>query len=200
MEDKNLKSEIVRPAIKQPMPQHAKRVFNGVVFDVYQWEQEMYDGTKKTFEKLKRPDTVVIIPVTKEKNILISNEEQPGKGSFVNLPGGRVEDGESILEACQRELLEETGYEADSFEEWFSLQPTSKMDYIIYFIVAKGCKQVQKQALDNGEKIETREVSFEEFYDIVLEQSFADKDLKLELLLADKQGKLEEIKNLFFSK
>lgn len=190
---------IIRPKIKQPAPPDAKKVFKGVVFDVYQWEQEMYDGTKKTFEKLKRPDTVVIVPVTKDKNILITNEEQPGKGAFVNLPGGRVEEGENVLEACQRELLEETGYDADSFQEWFSIQPTSKIDYVIYFVVAKGCKQVQKQALDSGEKIEIQEVGFEEFYNIVLEPSFADKDLKLELLLADKQGRLEEIQHLLFS-
>ncbi len=56
--------KIIRPESKQPMPANAKRVFKGVVFDTYQWEQDMYDGTKKTFEKLKRPDTVVVFPVS----------------------------------------------------------------------------------------------------------------------------------------
>ena len=35
------------------VPKQAKRVFKGVIFDVYQWEQEMFDGTKEIFEKLK---------------------------------------------------------------------------------------------------------------------------------------------------
>ena len=50
------------------MPEHAKKVFSGVMFDVYQWEQEMYDGSTATFEKLTRPDTAQVIPVTKRQH------------------------------------------------------------------------------------------------------------------------------------
>jgi len=32
-----------------------REVHQGVIFDVYQWEQEMYDGSIKIFEKLKTP-------------------------------------------------------------------------------------------------------------------------------------------------
>ena len=57
--------EINRPQSKQPIPANAKKVFHGVIFDVYQWEQEMFDGTKEIFEKLKRPDTVVVFPCSR---------------------------------------------------------------------------------------------------------------------------------------
>ncbi len=30
--------KIERPQPKQPIPEHAKRVFRGVIFDVYQWD------------------------------------------------------------------------------------------------------------------------------------------------------------------
>ena len=36
------------------IPKNATKVFSGKTFDVYQWEQEMFDGSKKIFEKLKR--------------------------------------------------------------------------------------------------------------------------------------------------
>jgi len=55
--------KIDRPTSKQPLPENAKLVFKGVVFDTYQWEIDGYDGSKKTFKKLKRPDTAMIIPV-----------------------------------------------------------------------------------------------------------------------------------------
>ena len=45
--------EIQRPKSKQPIPENAKRVFKGIIFDVYQWEQELYNGSKAVFEKLK---------------------------------------------------------------------------------------------------------------------------------------------------
>ena len=61
--------EIKRPQSKQPLPENAKLVFKGVMFDTYQWEVDGYDGSKRIFEKLKRPDTVMIIPITEEGKI-----------------------------------------------------------------------------------------------------------------------------------
>jgi ADP-ribose pyrophosphatase len=58
------------------IPDHAECVFKGVIFDVYQWQQELYDGTATTFERIRRPDTVEVIGVTDHK-ILIVNDEQP---------------------------------------------------------------------------------------------------------------------------
>lgn len=45
------------------IPSHATKVFSGVIFDVYQWEQELFNGNIATFEALRRPSTVIIIPV-----------------------------------------------------------------------------------------------------------------------------------------
>ncbi len=43
------------------IPDSAKRMFEGIIFDVYQWKQTQFDGTTRDFEMLKRPDTVVIL-------------------------------------------------------------------------------------------------------------------------------------------
>ena len=98
------------PPAKRPLPKHAKKVFTGEIFDVYQWEQEMYDGSTVIFEKIKRADTVSVIPITTEQKILISHEEQPGLKPFYGVFGGRIEPEENPLSAAKRELLEETGY------------------------------------------------------------------------------------------
>ncbi len=79
------------PKSKQPIPGNARLVFKGVIFDVYQWEQELFDGTKTTFEKLKRPDTVVVFPVLPNGKILLTKQEQPGKEPFIGATGGRAE-------------------------------------------------------------------------------------------------------------
>jgi ADP-ribose pyrophosphatase len=96
---------IKKPISKQPLPKHAKKVFEGIIFDVYQWEQKMFDGTTQTFEKLKRPDTVTVIPITHDGMIMLTKQEQPGKQAFVGAAGGRVDYGEGIIEAAKRELL-----------------------------------------------------------------------------------------------
>jgi hydrolase, NUDIX family len=59
------------------IPKNATKVFSGKTFDVYQWEQEMFDGSKKIFEKLKRNDSLDIIAINKNNEIYILEEEHP---------------------------------------------------------------------------------------------------------------------------
>lgn len=56
--------------------------------------------TNKTFEKLKRADTVQVVPITKEKKIVLTKQEQPGGFSFTGVLGGRVDFNEEILAAA----------------------------------------------------------------------------------------------------
>ena len=73
---------IERPKSNQPIPPDAKKVFSGVLFDVYQWEQKMFDGSVATFEKLKRPDTVVVFPVLPNGRIILTEQEQPNDSNY----------------------------------------------------------------------------------------------------------------------
>ncbi|MEX2052550.1 MAG: NUDIX hydrolase [Candidatus Paceibacterota bacterium] len=191
--------EIKRPASKQPIPDYAKKVFDGVIFDVYQWEQEMFDGTKAVFEKLKRPDTVVVFPVLDNGKILLTEQEQPGKDPFIGATGGRVEEGEDILSAAKRELLEESGYEAEEFILWDAQHPTSKIDWVVYTFVAKGIRKVSEINPDAGEKIKLLPLTFEEFINIPVRDNlyFAEQEIVHKLLQAKldpkKYTELEDI-------
>jgi 8-oxo-dGTP pyrophosphatase MutT (NUDIX family) len=188
---------IIKPQSKQPLPDNAKRVFKGIIFDTYQWEIEAYDGTKKTFEKLKRPDTVMVIPVTEDGKIILTKQEQPGKKPFIGSAGGRVDEGEEPLEAAKRELLEETGHEAKEWLLFDAIQPVSKIEWAVYTFIAKGCKKAAEQNLDGAEKIELLFVDFDEFIRIVLHDEFGDLELKVKILEAiQDSNKLTEIRNL----
>ena len=187
-----------RPKSKQPIPDSAKKVFEGVLFDVYQWEQELFDGTKTTFEKLKRPDTVVVFPVLDNKKILLTEQEQPGKEPFIGAAGGRVDAGEDILDAAKRELLEETGYEAAEFILWDAQHPTSMIDWVVYTFVAKGLRKAADLNLDAGEKIILKPVSFDEFIDLAIGTNFIEKEIVPKLYEAKLHPKkMSELKKLF---
>lgn len=190
--------EIKRPKSKQPIPDYAKKVFSGEIFDVYQWEQKLFDGTTAIFEKLKRPDTVVVFPVLPDGRIILTEQEQPGKETFIGATGGRVDEGEGILEAAKRELLEESGYEAEKFIFWEAQQPVSKIDWVVYTFVAKGLKKVSEISLDGGERIILKSVDFDEFLELADNRRFNEKSVALELLKArlDKK-KGAKLKRLF---
>ena len=93
------------------IPDNAQRVFKGVIYDVYQWPQTMFDGSTKTFEMLKRADTVEIIAVHDDKHVDL-NEEQPHLPLHYTLPAGRHDvPGETELASMsgRRPGAEETG-------------------------------------------------------------------------------------------
>lgn len=135
------------------IPDTARQVFAGEIFDVFQWPQQMYDGSTATFEMLRRADTVSIICVVDGK-IIVLDEEQPNRGPRRNFPGGRVDpDDESVLAAAKREVLEETGY---TFRQWRLVkvfQPYAKMEWFIHIFIAWDADGHQAVAHDPGEKI-----------------------------------------------
>ena len=195
--------KINRPSPEQPIPANAKLVFRGKLFDVYQWRQRMFDGSYQTFEKLKRVDTVMVVPTTSQGKIILIDEEQPGRGSFLSAVGGRVEQGESVLDTAKRELLEETGHEAYEFSLWDAVQPVSKIDWAVYTFIAKGSTKVSDPKPDAGEKITPRFVSFDEFINLVSESEFRDREITLKLLnegfkLSGGETEVAKLKNLFF--
>ncbi len=175
---------IKRPQSSQPIPKNAKCVFCGILFEVWQWQQKMFDGSVKTFEKLKRPDTVVVVPITKKGKIIIIKEKQPRKKPILTLPGGRIDNDEHPLKAAQRELLEETGYKAKKWQIFEAFQPVSKIDWAIYIFIARGCEQVQDPTPDEGEKISIKILDFDKFFDMVVRNKIRADSLHLHFLQA----------------
>lgn len=146
------------------IPEDAKKVFSGVIYDVYQWKQEMYDGSTETFEMLDRPDTVEMIAGTRDGKVLLLEQEQPHiPEPFLSLPGGRVDPGEVPRVAMKRELLEETGYKAEVIEEYQEWNPSSTINRTVHVFIGKNCEKVKEQNLDAGERINIHALSLREF-------------------------------------
>lgn len=193
-----MKLEFKVPPPRQPIPSKAKEVFAGEIFSVYQWEQQMFDGSTTTFEKLKRPNTIGVVPVTQKEKIVITEQEQPGMEQFYSLAGGRIDQGETVAEAAHRELREETGMEAAELVPWFALRPYDKIEWIIYVVIARGCWPVGELQLDAGEKISTLELSFTEFKQITRDPQFRELEIRLRLYQAEAEGSLDQVKALLF--
>jgi ADP-ribose pyrophosphatase len=114
------------------VPKHAKRVFKGVIFNVWQWPQKMYDGSTKTFEIITRHHTVVVIPEMNGK-IVIIKQQQPRMKWFYSVPAGRMDvPGESPKEAALRELREETGLKPTRMKLWKKIPNTGKVVHNLY--------------------------------------------------------------------
>lgn len=148
------------------IPTNAKRVFKGVIFDVYQWPQKMFDGSVETFEMLKRPDSLVVIAVDEQQKVIMINEDQPDHSKGIGMPAGRHDKaGEDIWAGAKRELAEETGYTSDNWKLIHSYSPQPKIEWTVHYFLALDCQKTSDQQLDNGEKISVKLVGLDEFLD-----------------------------------
>ncbi|SRR3989338_2566521 len=154
------------------VPSHAKKVFSGLLFSVYRWQQEMFDGSFKTFEMLWRVPAASVL-ATVDKKIIVLDQQQPGRATYPSLPGGKVETGEAPEAAARRELLEEAGYSTGDLALFKLYNEHSKIDYDDYVFLAKNCAQTSKQNLDPGEKIKVKLVTFDRFLQLVRNQDTA---------------------------
>lgn len=182
------------------IPEKAKSVFKGVIFEVYQWDQEMFDGSMATYEAIKRADTVQVI-ATQGDRVLISSEEQPGKERFLTLLGGRVEEGEEPLAAIKRELREESGLESSDWEVFNVYSAPGKIEWNVHIFIARHCKQAGEKHLDAGERIEVQSLSFEEFLAAIESPDFRGREILFDLLrMKLEPKKLEEFGKKLFRK
>ncbi len=137
------------PTNARLIPPKAKQVFQGEIYNVYQWPQEMFDGSKATFEMVSRPDTVKSIAVKGDK-IVIIKQRQPTLDWYYDFPSGRHDHTEETeLDAAKRELREETGM---TFKNWRLIgvkQPFIKIDWLVYTFLATDFVEQGPQMLDD---------------------------------------------------
>ncbi len=98
------------------------------------------------------------------------------------LPAGGVEDGESVIEAANREVLEETGYLSVGHELIYSYYPMNGSANKIFHIVS--CKAGElAQAFDQNEVTQVKWFTREEVREMIRERSLTDGFTVTALLL-----------------
>jgi len=182
------------------VPKHAKQVFKGVIFDVYQWPQKLFDGGHRTWEIIKRQDTVIVIPTIKDKIVIIRQKQPAMNEWFYSVPAGRMDKpGETPRQTAVRELLEETGLKPKRIRLWRKFQKTGKVIHTVYVFVANDCVKVADQDLDGGEDIQIRYLTFEQFLKLSDDSHLYESELQLDMLRARLHPKKKrELKKIIF--
>jgi len=173
------------------IPKDAKKVFSGVIYDVYQWPQKMFDGTTETFEMLKRADTVSVFPI-KDGKLVVLKQLQPGwTAPKYGFPGGRVDpEDASPLEAVKRETQEETGLTFKNWKLVGVVQREEKLEWFHYKFVATDFEAGTDVHHDPGEQIEILYMSFDEVKEL------AKREPRMGQGIIEKVASLEELINL----
>ena len=122
------------------------------------------------------PDYINVIAVTEDGEFLCFRQTKYGvDGTSFAAVGGYIEPGEEPLTAAQRELLEETGYEAPA---WISLGhyrvDGNRGAGVAHFFLAQGAHRVAEADADDLEEQELHRLSRSE-----IEAALAGGEFKL---------------------
>lgn len=133
------------------------------------------DGTEfEPFYSYSRRDYVVIVASDTDGNFICVRQFRQGIGRVTTefCAGGiersdgheyrtddpsKEDDSEDALLAAKRELLEETGYESDDWEQLLSVPSNATIaDNYAYIFSAKNCRKVSSQQLDDTEFLKVK--------------------------------------------
>jgi len=113
---------------------------------------------------------VIVLPITEEGKCILSVEPRvhTKRTVGVGFPAGYMNVGESYLETASRELLEETGYQAEHIEHLAEFyQDDGCSAAYNYGVLATGCRKVGNQKLDEGEFIDYFLCNFDDIEELI---------------------------------
>ncbi|QIB75881.1 NUDIX hydrolase [Halogeometricum borinquense] len=150
---------------------------------------EQPNGSTKRYYWAELATAVVVIAVEDGQVIFVEQYRPTIRQTQLELPAGIVEGGESYTQAAERELREETGFDATSssvLEEcWCS---TGVLRHRRGFVFAEGLTPVERD-LDDNEFLSVHTVPVEEAVKVAREQPTNDATLE-GVLLAREEGLL----------
>lgn len=93
-----------------------KEVFNGKVLKMITEIVELPNGKEGYREIVKHPGAVAVLAINDKGNVVLVEQYRRAVDKILfEIPAGKLEKGENIDIAVQRELEEETGYKARKF-------------------------------------------------------------------------------------
>jgi len=143
-----------------------ERIYEGRIINVRVDTVELPNKKYSKREIVEHPGAVGIIPVTKDKKIILVKQFRKAvEEVLLEIPAGKIESQEDPYKCALRELEEETGFTADSVKKLSEFYTTPGFSNEVIHIYLAENLEVGSANLDEDENIEIVKLSVEEVLD-----------------------------------
>ena len=161
-------------------------IFDGVILHVKRDMVELSNGSETVREVIRHIGAVCVIPVTDDNKVIMERQfRYPLDRVILEIPAGKLDaPDEDRLSAIRRELREETGYTADSWQEIgpFHPAPAYSDEYITMYL-ARGLHKGE-QDLDADEFLDVCTVPLKDLVQDVMDGKISDAKTQVCVLKA----------------
>ena len=160
--------------------------WQGYIFDVNRLRVELPDGRPAARDVVRHPGAVAIVALTDDGRICLVRQYRTALDRVtVEVPAGKLDPGEDPLECARRELLEETGMEAQQMAFLTTIATgVGFCDELIHVYMATGLS-FAKSDPDADEFINVDLVPLPELIDAVLDGRIEDAKTVVGALICD---------------
>ena len=129
--------------------------FEGSQFSVRVERFRHWDGEVVEREVVRRTNACAIVAYDDDCVWLVRQPREAIGQYTLELPAGKIDEGESPLESARRELTEEIGHDAERWEEIECYYPSSGYtDELVHLFAATGLRVRDDHQRDASERIE----------------------------------------------
>ena len=155
------------------------RVFDGHLMKVHQDTVRLPNGEQSVREYTVHPGAVAIIPILDDGRFVMERQfRYPLHRVFLEFPAGKIDPGEDPAATAHRELLEETGYVAQTLEYITTIHP----------VISYSTEKIELYVA-RGLTLKERQLDHNEFLDVVLVEP-------AELMRQIKAGEVSDVKTI----
>jgi ADP-ribose diphosphatase len=177
----------VDPNKELPEITERKELARSKHFHIEEQKLTFSNGVKTVYETLKanKRGAVLVVAVNENNKLLLIREYCGGRECYeLAFPKGKLENDESIEEAANRELQEETGYQAANirFLKSVSVAP-GYMGHITHILLAENLSWAPLEG-DEPESIEVYPWSLEDIPSLMQREDFTEARSITALMLA----------------
>lgn len=144
------------------------------------------------FHLIKGPDWAAVLCLTPERQVVLVRQYRHGFGAAsLELPAGVIEPSERPIDAARRELLEESGFEANTIEPLLAAVPEPARHVTrAHFFFARAVRAATAQQLDHSEDLEVVLVPVDELLELIDQGQIVHAAHIAAILLAWRRGLL----------